>query len=182
MKVQTTCQGATAKRRALRVWSILGAGLVLFSTSAWSQNGFSPCDLNQDGVVNVDDVEIALDMELNLTPCSINILGVTVCDNTLVTAVTNAVFGTACATNVVNPSVSLSWTASTSPDVISYNLYRGAASGGPYTLLTSGITVDGATDNSVQAGTTYYYVVTAVNSSNVESGYSNQAAATVPTT
>jgi len=32
----------------------------------------------------------------------------------------------------------------------------------------------------VQSGNTYYYVVTAVSTSNVESGYSNQAAATVP--
>jgi fibronectin type 3 domain-containing protein len=35
-------------------------------------------------------------------------------------------------------------------------------------------------DNSVVAGTTYYYVVTAVNSKGVESVYSNQAVATVP--
>ena len=33
----------------------------------------------------------------------------------------------------------------------------------------------------VQSGQTYYYVVTAVDSSNVESTYSNQASATIPT-
>jgi fibronectin type 3 domain-containing protein len=35
-------------------------------------------------------------------------------------------------------------------------------------------------DSSVSAGLTYYYVATAVDSSNVESGYSNQAMAIVP--
>jgi fibronectin type 3 domain-containing protein len=35
-------------------------------------------------------------------------------------------------------------------------------------------------DDSVQAGTTYYYVVTAVNSSGEESTDSNQATAVVP--
>jgi TolB protein len=36
------------------------------------------------------------------------------------------------------------------------------------------------TDTMVQSGQTYYYVVTAVDSSNTESTYSNQAPATIP--
>ncbi len=36
-------------------------------------------------------------------------------------------------------------------------------------------------DSTVQSGTTYYYVVTAVSSSGAESSYSNQATAVVPT-
>jgi fibronectin type 3 domain-containing protein len=36
------------------------------------------------------------------------------------------------------------------------------------------------TDTTVQAGHTYYYVVTAVDSSNVESTYSNQVVASIP--
>jgi hypothetical protein len=39
----------------------------------------------------------------------------------------------------------------------------------------------GYTDNTVQAGVTYYYVTTAVDASGVESVYSNQAQAVVPT-
>jgi fibronectin type 3 domain-containing protein len=35
-------------------------------------------------------------------------------------------------------------------------------------------------DNSVQAGQTYYYVATAVDSSNIESSYSGQATAVIP--
>jgi Protein of unknown function (DUF1573) len=78
-------------------------------------------------------------------------------------------------------SVSLSWTASSSP-VSGYNVYRGTTSNGPYpTKLNSSLvtTVD-YTDSTVTDGTTYYYVVTSVNSSNVESVDSNQATAIVP--
>jgi Abnormal spindle-like microcephaly-assoc'd, ASPM-SPD-2-Hydin len=77
-------------------------------------------------------------------------------------------------------TVGLSWNASTS-SVMGYNVYRGSQSGGPYTKLNSS-TLSGTSysDSSVQSGTTYYYVATAVDSSNVESGYSNQATATIP--
>ncbi|MBZ5547413.1 MAG: hypothetical protein LAO22_05535 [Acidobacteriia bacterium] len=37
------------------------------------------------------------------------------------------------------------------------------------------------TDNSVTAGQTYYYVVTAVDASSNESGYSNETSAVIPT-
>ena len=72
-------------------------------------------------------------------------------------------------------SVALTWTASTS-SVASYNVYRGAQSGGPYTKLNASLTAATAyTDGTVQAGQSYYYVATAVNASNVESVYSNEA-------
>ncbi len=78
-------------------------------------------------------------------------------------------------------SVSLSWTASTSTNISGYNVYRSSASGGPYTKVNGSlITGTSYTDTTVQAGQTYYYVATAVNSSSVESSYSNQAQATVP--
>ncbi len=80
----------------------------------------------------------------------------------------------------VSHSVALTWTPSTST-VIGYNTYSSAVSGGPYTKLTS--TPDAATsytDGSVQAGQTYYFVVTAVDSSNVESAYSAEVSALIP--
>jgi hypothetical protein len=77
-------------------------------------------------------------------------------------------------------SVALSWDPSNS-QVVGYNVYRGTASGGPYAKLTSAIdTSRDYTDSSVQSGQTYYYVTTAVDSSNVESAYSNQATAAIP--
>jgi hypothetical protein len=80
----------------------------------------------------------------------------------------------------VSYSVSLSWTASTSA-AIGYNVYSSTVSGGPYARLTSPpVAATSYTDSSVQQGQTYYYVVTAVNSQNEESGYSGQVSAAVP--
>ena len=71
-------------------------------------------------------------------------------------------------------SVSLSWTASMSSDVIGYNIYRGTASVGPYSKINSSLSASTTyTDNSVVDGQTYYYVSTAVNSNNQESAYSS---------
>jgi hypothetical protein len=78
-------------------------------------------------------------------------------------------------------TVDLSWNASTSQNVIGYNVYRGTTSGGPYTKINSVLDPNTAyTDSSVANATTYYYVSTAVNSSNEESGYSNEAQASIP--
>jgi Abnormal spindle-like microcephaly-assoc'd, ASPM-SPD-2-Hydin len=78
-------------------------------------------------------------------------------------------------------SVALSWQASTST-VAGYNVYRGTVSGGPYTRLNSSLdSATSYTDSTVQSGTTYYYVATSVDSSDDESGYSNQISATIPT-
>jgi hypothetical protein len=77
-------------------------------------------------------------------------------------------------------SVDLSWTASSS-NVAGYNVYRGGASGGPYTKLNAGLDVAVSfTDNSVQAGQTYFYTVTAVDTSGSESARSNEVRAVVP--
>ncbi len=77
-------------------------------------------------------------------------------------------------------SVTLSWKANSATNVVSYRLYRSTAAGASYGLIASAI--DGLTynDQGVQSGTTYYYVVTAVDDSGHESGYSNQVVAVVP--
>jgi hypothetical protein len=78
-------------------------------------------------------------------------------------------------------SVTLTWTASTTSGVTAYNIYRSQTTGGPYTKLTAtAVATTTYTDSSVIAGTTYYYVATALVGS-AESGYSIQASATVPT-
>jgi fibronectin type 3 domain-containing protein len=78
-------------------------------------------------------------------------------------------------------SVALSWTPSSST-VSGYNVYRGTASNGPYPTKLNGslVTAVGYSDSTVVDGTTYYYVVTAVDPSNVESVDSNQATAVIP--
>jgi fibronectin type 3 domain-containing protein len=75
--------------------------------------------------------------------------------------------------------VSLSWAETSS--VIGYYVYRGAQATGPFSKLNS--SPDPATvytDSSVTSGQTYYYVTTAVDSSGLETVYSNVAQATVP--
>ncbi len=80
----------------------------------------------------------------------------------------------------VSHSATLSWTASTS-SVMGYNSYFSSTSGGPYTKLNSSPdAVTSYTDSSVVAGQTYYFVVTAVDSSGDESAYSNEVSATIP--
>jgi hypothetical protein len=78
-------------------------------------------------------------------------------------------------------SVNLSWNPSTS-GAVGYNVYRGNTSGGPYTEINP--TLDPSTtytDSTVLSGQTYYYVSTALDASGVESGFSNQVKATIPT-
>jgi len=78
-------------------------------------------------------------------------------------------------------SVALTWDPSTST-VSGYNIYRGTQSGGPYTKLNSALLASTSfNDSGVQAGSTYFYVSTAVDSNSVESAFSNEANATVPT-
>jgi hypothetical protein len=80
----------------------------------------------------------------------------------------------------VQHSVSLSWNASSST-VVGYNVYRSTVSGGSYTKLNSTLVAAlNYTDSTVQSGTTYYYVTTAIDSSGDESIYSNQASAAIP--
>jgi fibronectin type 3 domain-containing protein len=64
---------------------------------------------------------------------------------------------------------------------VSYNVYRGNSSGGPYAKITSANATPSYIDNSVQAGQTYYYVASAVDGTGMESNYSNEAQAIVPT-
>jgi len=78
-------------------------------------------------------------------------------------------------------SVGLTWDASVSSGVTGYFVYRGVANGGPYTKLNSTqLAAEAFTDSSVTAGQEYFYVVTAIDSSDVESAYSNQVSATIP--
>jgi hypothetical protein len=97
-----------------------------------------------------------------------------------VTAAAFSVNETATLTATALHSVLLSWNASESPTLSYYNLYRGTVSGGPYPVVTAVGLVTSYIDSNVQAGESYYYVVTAVDTSGAESAYSNEAVAILP--
>ena len=80
-----------------------------------------------------------------------------------------------------NGSVSLAWTANGEPDLAGYNVYRSTTPSVPLvsplnggTLVATAAYLDGTAAN----GTTYYYVVTAVDTGSNQSGASNEVNAT----
>lgn len=79
--------------------------------------------------------------------------------------------------------VILNWTPPTvtgSSPLTGFNIYRGTTMGGPYTRIAQvSATQTSYTDNNVTSGVTYYYVVTATNSTD-ESANSNEAKAVIP--
>jgi Abnormal spindle-like microcephaly-assoc'd, ASPM-SPD-2-Hydin len=77
--------------------------------------------------------------------------------------------------------VDLSWNASTSTSVAGYNVYRATSATGSYSRINPALNPSmNYSDTTVQSGQTYYYATTAVDSSGVESTYSNQVQVAVP--
>ena len=77
--------------------------------------------------------------------------------------------------------VALNWERSSTSSVTGYYVYRSSKPSGPYAQLNS--TPDASpsfSDDTVANGQVYYYVVTAVESGNIQSAYSNQVSVTIP--
>ena len=81
------------------------------------------------------------------------------------------------ATAVSSSQINLSWAATVGAN--SYRVKRATVSGGPYTTIASGVTSTSHSDTGRSSGTTYYYVVSAVNGMG-ESANSAPASATTP--
>lgn len=164
-------------RRVGRTWLAFAALVAM--PSAIEAQGLNACDLNSDGAVNNTDVQLAVNMSLGTATCTANIIGAGTCNVVVVQRVVNAIGGT-CVTGTAR-SVDLTWTASTSAGVTGYRVYRATASGGPYTEVTTApVTGTAFTDQIVQGGVTYHYVVRAVDASGNQSTNSNQATAAIP--
>ena len=82
------------------------------------------------------------------------------------------------ASSTVKKQIKLTWTQSTSPNITNNKIYRATTRGGPYTLVATIAPTTSYNNTGLNSGTTYYYVVTAVNSSSQESPYSNMASTT----
>ncbi len=102
----------------------------------------------------------------------------TISSNATNSPATVALSGTGVAT--ATHSVSLSWT-DTSSGVTGFNTYSSTVAGGPFAKISATPSSSPSfTDDTVQAGRTYYYVVTALNNANQESAYSAEVTAIVP--
>lgn len=99
----------------------------------------------------------------------------TITSNALSPTITEALTGTG--TPAPTHSVNLSWTASTSTDVVGYNVYRAlftnSACGGFSKINAVPTTSTLYTDSTVANSTAYCYATTAVDTSNAESVDSN---------
>jgi hypothetical protein len=155
-----------------------GNSNVLISSVNVSGTGFSAGGLNS-GETLTPSQSVTVTAQFAPTAAGLVSGSVSIASNATNSPSTITVSGTGAS---VSPhSVAMSWTASTST-VSGYNIYRGTTSNGPYPtkLNSSLVTAVDYTDSTVATGTTYYYVVTSVDSSNVESVDSNQATAIIP--
>jgi hypothetical protein len=76
--------------------------------------------------------------------------------------------------------VDLSWTASTSSDVVGYDVYR-SPDGATWKKINASLVASTLySDSTVASNTTYYYSVTAVDASGVQSSKTATVKATVP--
>jgi uncharacterized membrane protein len=95
--------------------------------------------------------------------------------------ITNTASATLAVVVPIQHSVAITW-SDTDLGIAGYNVYRPTASPGNYVKLNSSlVTTMSYTDATVQSGTTYYYVITAVDSSGVESAFSTAVQAQIPT-
>jgi hypothetical protein len=177
---EAVCKEISAMRfmSLARIIAIQLALLAVASQFAWSQNA---CDLNKDGKVDAADAQLATNMSLGVVPCTAAINGSGVCNVVTRQRVVNAALGHPCVVDgaAIPRSLSIKWTASTSSSV-TYNVYRGSASGGPYEKLNSApVTGTTFSDATAQSGQRYFYVATAVSGS-IESLHSNEAQILVP--
>ena len=75
-------------------------------------------------------------------------------------------------------SVALDWNDNTDTDLASYTVYRSTTSGSGYSVLASGVSSSAYADNTAANGVTYYYMVTAMDSSSNASSTSSEVSAT----
>ena len=81
-------------------------------------------------------------------------------------------------TTIGDKTIRLDWANNVESDFASYTVYRTTTSGSGYSMIASGLTASAYTDNTVMNGATYFYAVTAVDTSGGESAQSNEASAT----
>ena len=92
-----------------------------------------------------------------------------------------ALSGTGVTTSASKHTVALTWERSSTSSVTGYFVYRGTKPSGPFSQLNSSPESSPTySDSTVSSGQVYYYYVTAVDSSNIQSADSNEVSVTIP--
>jgi hypothetical protein len=194
----------TGENRLPRWDSIQHAGLGTALTSTGKSNGYFQGALDEVRIWNVarTQLEIATDMNNELTSGT-GLIGRWGLNEGSGTTAFNSIAGsngtlindplwytpdvtppsppTSLTATAINSGVNLSWTAPVSTDVLGYNIYRDTVSPVTLTSPINGSTLLAGTayvDSGRTNGTTYFYVVTAVDTSFNESAASNEVSAT----
>ncbi|MGA2695800.1 MAG: choice-of-anchor D domain-containing protein [Terriglobales bacterium] len=152
-----------------------GGTSIVVSSANWTGAGYSVSGISFPVTVNAGQ---SVPFTVTFAPSSAGAASGSV---SFVSSATNSpTVQTFTGTGTLPPNVALTWTDG--GQVAGYNVYRGTTSGGPYPnkLNSSLVPQTNFTDTTVQSGSTYYYVTTAVNSGGQESAYSDQASASVP--
>jgi fibronectin type 3 domain-containing protein len=137
----------------------------LVTTTSWTVDGLT-------NGVNYDFAITAVDTEPNESAFS-SVVVVKPKDTTIPDTPTGL------AATAGNREVDLTWDPNSEPDLAGYNLYRATAAGGPYTKINASlITATSYTDSPLTNGTTYYFKVSAVDTSDNESALSSTVSAT----
>jgi len=103
---------------------------------------------------------------------------VTITSNSITSMAPISISGVGVTSQSPGHAVALSWTPSSS-NIVGYFIDRSNVTGGPYTKLNTVEDTDLSYTDAGLASGTYFYVVTAVDSNNVESVYSSEVQATI---
>jgi hypothetical protein len=74
--------------------------------------------------------------------------------------------------------ITLNWTQSNSPNITANRIYRATVSNGPYSVIATISATTSFNNTGLASGVSYFYRVTALNSTGLESAQSNEASAT----
>jgi Abnormal spindle-like microcephaly-assoc'd, ASPM-SPD-2-Hydin len=155
------------------------------SVTSVSLSGANPSEFSISGItfpVTVTTTQ-PVTFTVNFTPGSSGAASATASFASTAANTPNAASLTGTGTAAPIHSVNLSWKASTTSGLTSYNVYRAvftaSACGSYSTVGSTASSVTTFTDNLVTDGTTYCYATTAVDAEG-ESGYSNIVEAVIP--
>lgn len=158
--------------------TIDGATVLTASVSATSWTDYSatvniPAGTHTVTIAYPNDFRTSSTCDRNLRADKVTLVYSTSTDSTPPAAPTgvNATAG--------DGNVALSWAANTESDLAGYNVYRGTTSGGPYTKINGSLlTTRTYSDTGLTNGTTYYYVVKALDTTGNVSNPSTQVQGT----